>query len=43
MSAHPKWLNAEVKGLLLDIYGVLFNSLDDSPVAIEGSVEAVKK
>lgn len=41
--SRPTWLQTELKGVLLDIYGVLFNSSDDGPVPIPGSVEAVKK
>ena len=37
------WLQSPVKGLLLDIFGVLFNSGDSGQKVIEGSLEAVKR
>ena len=30
-------------GVLLDIYGVLYDDSDEGPVAIQGSVEAINK
>ena len=32
-----------IKGMLLDISGVLYDSSDDGGIAIHGSVEAVKR
>lgn len=37
------WLKDPIEGVLLDITGVLFESGPDGGVAIEGSVEAVKR
>ena len=35
--------SADVKGFLLDIYGVLYDANENGPYAIEGSIEAVKR
>ena len=43
MSARPAWLLREVRGLLLDINGVLFDNTPTGPSAIEGSVAAVNR
>ena len=39
------WYNdaGNINGLLLDIFGVLYENSDEGPVAIPGSIEAVKK
>ena len=39
------WYNdaRNINGLLLDIFGVLYENGDEGPVAIPGSIEAVKK
>lgn len=39
----PKWLQKRIKGVLLDISGVLYNSGKDGGSLIEGSVQAVEK
>lgn len=41
--SQPAWLNTKVKGLLLDIYGVLVNSTAHGTEPIEGSIEAVEQ
>ena len=43
MSTKPAWLLSAVKGVLLDISGVLIECADDGPRLIEGSVDAVKR
>lgn len=43
MSAVPSWLKSPIKGILLDISGVLFNSTDNGPKLIDGSLEAVRR
>jgi len=37
------WLNSPIGGVLLDITGVLFESGPGGGVAIDGSVNAVKR
>ena len=32
-----------IDGVLLDIYGVLYDAGEEGPVAIQGSVEAINK
>ncbi|XP_057307573.1 phospholysine phosphohistidine inorganic pyrophosphate phosphatase-like isoform X2 [Hydractinia symbiolongicarpus] len=39
----PSWLQHPLKGLLLDIYGVLINSTDAGPKLIDGSLDAVQR
>lgn len=41
--AMSRWLAKPIGGVLLDITGVLFESGPDGGVAIEGSVDAVKR
>jgi len=37
------WLRRKIRGILLDISGVLYNSGEGGGEAIPGSVEAVEK
>lgn len=39
----PAWLARKIRGILLDISGVLYNAGEGGGEAIPGSVEAVKK
>lgn len=39
----PDWLKQPVKGIILDIYGVILNSSDNGASLIEGSLQAVEK
>jgi len=39
----PEWYKQPVKGVLLDITGVLKDGSNNGAVAIEGSVDAVKR
>jgi len=39
----PDWLKHPVKGIILDIYGVILNSSDNGASLIEGSLQAVEK
>lgn len=39
----PSWLVRKIRGLLLDISGVLYNGSEEGGEVIPGSVEAVEK
>ena len=39
----PKWLKTKIRGVLLDISGVLYNSGIDGGSLIQGSDKAVKR
>lgn len=39
----PSWLVRKIRGLLLDISGVLYNGSEEGGEVISGSVEAVEK
>jgi len=42
-SVKPKWLESCIKGVLLDITGVIYNTTTDDVHPIPGSIEAVQK
>jgi len=37
-----QWLNRNIRGFLLDVYGVLYDS-GTADVPIQGSIEAIKR
>lgn len=41
--ASGNWYDSAIKGVLLDITGVLYNSTDEGGVPIPGSIDAVKR
>lgn len=42
-STTVNWLKSPVKGVLLDITGVIYNTLEDKVLPIPGSIEAIQK
>ena len=43
MTSTINWIRRPVKGVLLDITGVIYNTTTDSVLPIPGSIEAIQK